>query len=126
MCCSDGRNLTPGVFFICITIKRTPGRDNVHIKRLASVRLLPLVKPLDPIKLAISVYSIQRSGETLEQKILVLCMTNNPPRNSLRILGYNFVISCRKQYNDLPQLLWSVQQNKVACIGAKNVHVSAP
>ena len=51
---SDDQNLTPDISFIFMLIGRTAGRDNVNIKRLASVRLLPLVKSLDPFKLAIS------------------------------------------------------------------------
>ena len=52
-------------------------RTNNLIKRLKSVRLLPLVKPLDPKKLAISVCSIKRLGETPDQKVLVPRTTNN-------------------------------------------------
>ena len=74
-----------------MSINRTP--DNAHIKRLTSVRLLLLVKPLDPFKLAIKFFSIHRSGETPDQKVLVLLMTDNPLQNSLRIIGLNSVVS---------------------------------
>ena len=69
MCCSDDRNLTTDISFIFMSI----GRTNDLIKQLKSVRLLPLVKLLDPSKLAIIVCSIKSLGETLDQKVLVLC-----------------------------------------------------
>ena len=77
-------------------------RTNNLIKRLKSVRLLPLVKPLDPIKLAISVCSIKRLGETPDQKVLVPRTTNNRLWSLFGIEGCNFVIFCRNQYNELP------------------------
>ena len=114
----------------CWLAERTPGRDNVSIKRLTSITLLPLVKPLDLFKPAIRVCSIQRSGETPNEQVLVLRTTNNPLWNSLRIRGRNSVISCTNQNNDLLQLLWPVPAkvkltcilgNKCACPSSLNV-----
>ena len=87
---------------------RTPEQDNALIKPFTSIRLPPLVKPQDPFMLAISVCSIQRSGETPDKRYSM--------RQSLK-----FIEDARAFLAETSMMIYHncyglSQQNKVACM----------
>ena len=97
MCWSDDLKLTLHISVIFMLMVRTPGCDKVQTSRLISDKHLRLVRPVESLRLAMIVCSMQRSGVTPDQNVLVLWMANYPFLNSSWTVGFNADISCRNQ-----------------------------
>ena len=116
MCWTDDLKFTLHIFFIFMLVVRTPGRDKVKTSRLISDKLLPLVRPVEPLRLSLRVCSMQRSGDISDWNVLVLRMTNCPflILHELLDLMQTFLVGIGKGifYNYCGQS----QQNTVTCL----------